>query len=178
MTAYRKDRVPAWLVAYLLGCIRAARGYDVAREVLLAAPGLSAESYAGPAMARIAGTSAHDDLAGLMIDAHKLRARVGNESISEALVRRLHRRNTPHLASERSSERWSCTRTDFRQRRQRRSTHGSRQLDADRRAIARLRTASTRISRSGSRHRWLTMAIRIASLPSMRVVDGAAIPLS
>jgi len=75
--AYRKGAIPPWLVAHLLGCVRAAQGYEVAREVLLAAPGLLAESYAGPAMARIAGAAAHDDLVGIMMNAPRLRSREG-----------------------------------------------------------------------------------------------------
>lgn len=77
IAAHRSGRLPPWLVAYLLGCVRAPQGYDVAREVLLAAPGLLAESYAGPAMARIAGAAAYDDLVSLMMGAAHLRSREG-----------------------------------------------------------------------------------------------------
>lgn len=75
--AYRSGRMPPWLAAYLLGCVRAPRGYAVAREVLLAAPGHLAESYAAAAMARIAGADAHDDLVDLMMAARRLRSREG-----------------------------------------------------------------------------------------------------
>lgn len=77
IAAYREGRTPPWLTAYLLVCLRAPRGYDVAREILLAAPRLLAESYAGPAMARIGGAAAQDDLEHLMMTAPHLRSREG-----------------------------------------------------------------------------------------------------
>jgi hypothetical protein len=77
IAAYGTGRMPPWLVAYLLGCVRARQGYDVAREVLLAAPGFLAESYAGSAMARIAGGAAYDDLAKLVMEAPRTRSREG-----------------------------------------------------------------------------------------------------
>jgi len=74
---YRAGRSPAWLTAHLLGVLRAPIGYAVAREILLAAPGLLAESYAGPAMAKIAGAAAFDDLLGIMRDGPRLKIREG-----------------------------------------------------------------------------------------------------
>jgi hypothetical protein len=75
--AYRAGRAPAFLVAHLLGQLRAPIGYAVAREILLAGMGSLTESYAGPAMARIAGSAAREDLLDvLMSDAHR-RSREG-----------------------------------------------------------------------------------------------------
>jgi hypothetical protein len=75
--AYRDGRAPPWLVAVLLGRVRAQEGYAVAREILLAAPGLLAESYAGPAMARIAGAAAREDLIDIMMSGARLASRKG-----------------------------------------------------------------------------------------------------
>jgi hypothetical protein len=74
---YRDGVAPAWMTAYLLGCLRAECGYDTAREILLAAPGLLAESYAGVAMVRIRGSRARGDLIALMCSAARLPSREG-----------------------------------------------------------------------------------------------------
>jgi hypothetical protein len=75
--AYRGGVAPAWMTAYLLGCLRAECGYGTVREILLAAPGLLAESYAGVAMARIRGARARGELVTLMCSAEHLRSREG-----------------------------------------------------------------------------------------------------
>jgi hypothetical protein len=75
--SYRDGLAPAWMTAYLLGCLRAECGYDTAREILLAAPGLIAESYAGVAMVRIRGVRARADLVTLMCSAAHLPSREG-----------------------------------------------------------------------------------------------------
>lgn len=75
--AYRRGVAPAWMTAYLLGCLRAECGYNTVREILLAAPGRLAESYAGVAMARIRGSRARSDLVALMCSAVHLRSREG-----------------------------------------------------------------------------------------------------
>src|SRR5262245_8536078 len=56
--AFLAGTAPAWLTAHLLGCVRDKSSYALVREILLSAPGLLAESYAGPALARIGGASA------------------------------------------------------------------------------------------------------------------------
>ena len=75
--AYRSERMPAWMAAYLLGCARGSGSYEVARQILIAAPGMLAESYAGTAMARIDDLASHDDLASLIVEAAHLRSREG-----------------------------------------------------------------------------------------------------
>ncbi|MGK3991101.1 hypothetical protein WME99_49090 [Sorangium sp. So ce136] len=75
--AYRVGEAPPWLAAYLLGCIGHEVGYATAREVLLTAPGLLAESYAGPALAKILGERALPDLCALLRDAPKQVSREG-----------------------------------------------------------------------------------------------------
>jgi hypothetical protein len=75
--AYRGGAAPAWMTAHLLGCLRAECGYDTVREILLAAPGLLAESYAGVAMARIRGFRARGELVALMGSAAHLQSREG-----------------------------------------------------------------------------------------------------
>lgn len=75
--AYRRGVAPAWMAAFLLGCLRAECGYETVREILLAAPGLLAESYAGVAMVRIRGPRARGDLVALMSSAAHLRSREG-----------------------------------------------------------------------------------------------------
>ena len=63
---FRARQAPPWLAALLLGSVRGPEGYAVAREILLSAPGLLAESYAGPAMARILGRSSRPDLVAIL----------------------------------------------------------------------------------------------------------------
>lgn len=75
--AYRRGEVAPWLTAALLGACRHAEGYDTLREILLAAPGQLAESYAGPAMARVRGEAALDDLLDLIMTAPKRISREG-----------------------------------------------------------------------------------------------------
>ncbi|XXX82471.1 hypothetical protein WMF30_27330 [Sorangium sp. So ce134] len=75
--AYRAGEAPPWLAAYLLGCIGHEVGYATVREVLLTAPGLLAESYAGPALAKILGERALPDLCALLRDAPKQASREG-----------------------------------------------------------------------------------------------------
>jgi hypothetical protein len=75
--AYREGRAAPWLTALLLGRLRASEGYPVTREILLAAPGQLAESYAGPAMARIRGEAAREDLLGIVMNEAPKRSREG-----------------------------------------------------------------------------------------------------
>ncbi len=64
--AYEAGTAKPWMTAYLLGQARHADGYATIKEILLAAPGSSAESYAGPAMARIDPVRAFADLASIV----------------------------------------------------------------------------------------------------------------
>ncbi|HVK63645.1 MAG TPA: hypothetical protein VM694_04185 [Polyangium sp.] len=75
--AYRAEEAPPWLAAHLLGCIGHELGYATVREILLRAPGLLAESYAGPALAKILGERALPDLCALLRDAPKQVSREG-----------------------------------------------------------------------------------------------------
>ncbi|WP_437607670.1 hypothetical protein WMF20_43370 [Sorangium sp. So ce834] len=75
--AYRAGEAPPWLVAHLLGCIGHEVGYALVREILLSAPGMLAESYAGPALAKILGEHALSDLCMLLRDAPKQASREG-----------------------------------------------------------------------------------------------------
>jgi hypothetical protein len=75
--AYEAGRAPAWLTAYLLGCLRGRVTYALVRGLLESAPGLSAEVYAGVAMARIAGMGARGDLLDLMRHGQHRRSREG-----------------------------------------------------------------------------------------------------
>jgi hypothetical protein len=77
LEAYKAKRAPPWLTAQLLGCLRARSTYSAAREILLNAPGLLAETYAGVAMARIAGLDARVDLLELLRRAEHWRSRQG-----------------------------------------------------------------------------------------------------
>lgn len=77
LEAYRTGAAPPWLAAVLLGRTRGDRGYEVARAILHDAPGLLAESYAGPAMARIRGEGAAEDLLDAMENATQGRSRAG-----------------------------------------------------------------------------------------------------
>lgn len=83
--AYRDGEAAPWLTAVLLGTCRHELGYSVAREILLAAPGQLAESYAGPALARIRGEQALEDLSVLMMTAPKQVSREGAAYGLEAL---------------------------------------------------------------------------------------------
>jgi hypothetical protein len=51
LAQYKKGDCPPWLAAYLLGCVRHELGYATVLQILLDAPGLCAESYAGVALA-------------------------------------------------------------------------------------------------------------------------------
>jgi hypothetical protein len=75
--AYQEGTVEPWLTAYLLGCIGHTSGYDTAKAILLDHPGLLAESYAGVAMARMAGRDAHDDLRSIMLNHEHPKTRRG-----------------------------------------------------------------------------------------------------
>lgn len=75
--AFGAGRAPAWLVAHLLGCLRARSQYEVARSILMRRAGLGSESYAGVAMVRIAGADARDDLVSLMENGSHQRVREG-----------------------------------------------------------------------------------------------------
>ncbi|MDC3979815.1 hypothetical protein [Polyangium jinanense] len=75
--AYRAEEAPPWLAAHLLGCIGHELGYATVREILLNAPGMLAESYAGPALAKILGERALPDLCALLRDAPKQISREG-----------------------------------------------------------------------------------------------------
>jgi len=66
--AYHEGKAEPWMTAYLLGCIAHISGYDTAKAILLAHPGLLAESYAGIALARMAGANAYDDLRSIMLN--------------------------------------------------------------------------------------------------------------
>src|SRR5579872_4446834 len=63
VAAYQQDTVAPWLAALLIGAIRHERGYPTALAILRRGAGRLSESYAGPAMARIRGVDAFDDLA-------------------------------------------------------------------------------------------------------------------
>lgn len=65
---------PAWLTAYLLGCLRARVGYSTVRDILIASPEFLAESHAGVAMHSIAGEDAFGDLARLLVESDMLPA--------------------------------------------------------------------------------------------------------
>jgi len=75
--AFRGRSAPAWLVAHLLGCNGHDDGYALVREILLSAPGLLAESYAGVALTKIRGNRAFDDLASLLTEAPHKASREG-----------------------------------------------------------------------------------------------------
>jgi hypothetical protein len=74
---FARGEAPAWLTAHLLGQLRADVGYETVRGILLAAPGYLAESYAGPALARIRGENATPDLVHILNIAPKARSREG-----------------------------------------------------------------------------------------------------
>jgi hypothetical protein len=64
--AYQQGRVEPWLAALLLGAIRHERGYPTALAILRRGARRSSEIYAGPAMAKIRGVEAFDDLAAVL----------------------------------------------------------------------------------------------------------------
>src|ERR1044071_1257895 len=66
VTAYQQDRVAPWLAALLIGAIRHEHGYPTALAILRRGAGQLSESYAGPAMAKIRGVEAFDDLAAVL----------------------------------------------------------------------------------------------------------------
>lgn len=66
VAAYQQDTVAPWLAALLIGAIRHERGYPTALAILRRGAGRLSESYAGPAMARIRGVDAFDDLAAVV----------------------------------------------------------------------------------------------------------------
>jgi hypothetical protein len=80
VAAFDAGEAPAWLTAFYLGCLRARAGYATLRRILERGPamgGMGAESYAGVAMARIAGDGARDDLLAAMEHAESRRGREG-----------------------------------------------------------------------------------------------------
>lgn len=77
VVARASGAMPPWLAAVLLGRARIDEGYAMVRQILVDAPGLLAESYAGAAMATLGGERAFDDLAALMLDAPRLVSREG-----------------------------------------------------------------------------------------------------
>jgi len=78
VAAYEGGRCPPWAAAALLGAIGHSDGYATALAILRAAPGQLAESYAGPALAKMRGDAALPDLAAVLEDpACALRAREG-----------------------------------------------------------------------------------------------------
>ena len=74
VAAFRAGKATPRLTAQLLGCIADEAGYDTVRSILLSTPGL-AESYAGPALARIRGVAAFEDLRTLLLEAPELLSR-------------------------------------------------------------------------------------------------------
>lgn len=66
ISAYQAQRAEPWLTAFLLGCIRHHIGYDVVRKILLEDHPQLAASYAGTAMALIAGQKAAEDLTDIL----------------------------------------------------------------------------------------------------------------
>lgn len=66
--AYESGRCEPWCAASLLGAIGHPDGYATALSILWSAPGALAESYAGPALARMRGDEALSDLAAVLDD--------------------------------------------------------------------------------------------------------------
>jgi HEAT repeat protein len=66
VAAYQQGRVDPWLAALLIGAIRHEHGYPTALAILRRGAGQLSESYAGPAMAKIRGVEAFDDLAAVL----------------------------------------------------------------------------------------------------------------
>lgn len=62
VAAYEAHEAEPWLTAFLLGCVGHEVGYQTVRDILMAGPRKLAESYAGPALAKIRGPRAQDDL--------------------------------------------------------------------------------------------------------------------
>ena len=75
--AFEEERAAPWLTAHLLGCIGHEAGYATVRQILVSAPGMSAEGYAGVALAKIRGDDAFDELVALMGGAVDRRSREG-----------------------------------------------------------------------------------------------------
>jgi hypothetical protein len=69
VNAFRNGDAPPWLAAVLLGACRDKVGYNTVREMLLSAPRIRAEGYAGVALAKIAGHDSLDDLINIMSNA-------------------------------------------------------------------------------------------------------------
>jgi len=76
VAAFRDGKAPPRLTAHLLGCIADEAGYDTVRSILLSTPGI-VETYAGPALARIRGVAAFEDLRTLLLEAPELLSREG-----------------------------------------------------------------------------------------------------
>lgn len=75
--AHRRGDAPDYLAAALLGQCRHAIGYQTVRNILLSAPGYLAESYAGVALAKIAGQECLEDLIDIQQSAPHLKSREG-----------------------------------------------------------------------------------------------------
>lgn len=75
--AYQAGDAPPWFTAYLLGCVSHEDGYDTVRGILLDAPRMLAESYAGVALAKIRGPNAFRDLLHLTMESPTRRSREG-----------------------------------------------------------------------------------------------------
>lgn len=68
IAAYEIGQCEPWCAAALLEAIGHPDGYATALEILHLAPGALAESYAGPALVRMRGADALDDLAAVLDD--------------------------------------------------------------------------------------------------------------
>ena len=77
VSEYADGDAEPWMTAHLLGCIGHELGYATVVAILESAPGSLAESYAGPAMAKIRGVAAFDDLVRVMNASPKRRSREG-----------------------------------------------------------------------------------------------------
>ncbi len=77
VAAYERGEAEPWVVAHLLGQVGHRCGYQTVKDILITHHDRGAGSYAGPAMARIAGREALEDLRHLMFEAKHARVRRG-----------------------------------------------------------------------------------------------------
>ena len=75
--AFAEGRAPPWLTAYLSGCLRARSTYALVLGILESDARQLAQSYAGVALARIAGPESRSDLLQVVRDAIGRRSREG-----------------------------------------------------------------------------------------------------
>lgn len=75
--AFQTGEAPAWLAAYLLGCLRGQAAYDVVLAILEGDARLLSEPYAAVALAKIAGPDAVTDLLRVMREGQQQRNREG-----------------------------------------------------------------------------------------------------